>query len=76
MSLSASSHVGQLLSWVVRAWQQTGSASLAGMVIEGIVFLVLMEAARDAEQDLTAIIGQVKAINNAKTWLRDIEVQP
>jgi hypothetical protein len=39
--------------------------------IEAIAFLVLMQAAKSAQEDLKAIMAQVKAINDAKKCLRD-----
>jgi hypothetical protein len=52
--------------------QQVDSASLAGSDIEELVFLVMMETAHNAEQDLNSIMDHVKAINNAKAALRKI----
>ena len=38
----------------------------AGVVIEALAFLVLMQAAKSGQEDLKAILAQVKAINAAK----------
>jgi len=40
--------------------------------IEAIAFLVLMEATRSAQEDLKAIMAEVKAITNAKAQLRSM----
>jgi len=49
---------------------QLGAAG--GADIEALAFLVLMQATRDAEADLKAIMAQVKAANAAKQKLRDL----
>ena len=43
---------------------------LAGGDIEALAFLVLMAAAKSAQEDLRAIMGEVKAINEAKKKMR------
>ncbi len=43
---------------------------LNGADIEAVAFLVLMEAAKSAQEDLKAIMAHVKAINNAKAQER------
>ncbi len=43
-----------------------------GTDIETLVFTVLMEAAKSAQEDLKAIMAAVKAINAAKQHLRDV----
>ena len=40
--------------------------------IEAIVFLVLMQASKSAQEDLKAIMAQVKAINSQKSKLREV----
>lgn len=45
-------------------------AGLAGGDIEALAFLVLVAAAKSAEEDLRAIMGKVKAINEAKKKVR------
>jgi len=40
--------------------------------IEALVFLVLMEAAKSAQEDLRAIMASVKAINDAKATYREM----
>lgn len=44
----------------------------AGADIAELAFVVLMEATNDADQDLQAIMAGVKAINDAKTQLRNL----
>ncbi len=44
--------------------------------IEAIAFLVLMQASRSAQEDLKAIMAEVKAITNAKAKLREMLDQP
>ena len=44
----------------------------ADMDIEALVMLVMMRAARDAEDDLRAIMAEMKAANAAKQKLRDL----
>jgi Arc/MetJ-type ribon-helix-helix transcriptional regulator len=44
----------------------------AGMDIEAMVFIVLMEAARDAQEDLKEIMNEMKARNAAKKKLREL----
>lgn len=39
--------------------------------IEALAFLVLMEAAKSAQEDLKAIMGRVKAINASKAQMRE-----
>jgi Arc/MetJ-type ribon-helix-helix transcriptional regulator len=51
-------------------WNILGN--LNGGDIEAIAFLVLMQASKSAQEDLKAIMAQVKAINNAKAALRDL----
>jgi len=46
--------------------------NLAGADIEALCFLVLMQAAKSAQEDLKAIMAEVKAINNTKDRQRDI----
>jgi Arc/MetJ-type ribon-helix-helix transcriptional regulator len=45
---------------------------LNGADIEAVAFLVLMEAAKSAQEDLKAIMAEVKAMTRAKTKLRDL----
>lgn len=40
--------------------------------IEALCFLVLMQAAKSAQEDLKAIMAQVKAINREKAKLREL----
>jgi hypothetical protein len=51
----------------------TGSASLAGADIEAVAFLVLIEAAKAAQEDLKAIMDGVKAINKQKEGWRQVQ---
>lgn len=44
--------------------------SMNGQDIEALAFLVLMQASKSAQEDLKAIMAQVKAINNQKEKLR------
>jgi hypothetical protein len=53
---------------VQTTWAVLGSMSAAD--IEAIAFLVLMQAARSAQEDLKAIMAGVKAINDAKAKAR------
>jgi putative addiction module CopG family antidote len=60
---------------VRRFQRQTELASLGdlgGADIEALAFLVLMQAAKSAQEDLKAIMARVKAINEAKSALRDL----
>jgi len=41
--------------------------------IEAIAFLVLMQAAKSAQEDLKSVMGQVKAINAAKASVRETQ---
>jgi putative addiction module CopG family antidote len=50
----------------------TFDASTAGGDIEAMVFIVLMEAAKSAREDLRGIMAEVKAINAAKSALRSV----
>jgi hypothetical protein len=45
--------------------------SLNGADIEALAFLVLMAAAKSAQEDLKAIMASVKAINDQKAEMRD-----
>jgi hypothetical protein len=45
--------------------------NISGADIEAICFLVLMQAAKSAQEDLKAIMDKVKAINEQKAKLRD-----
>ncbi len=47
----------------------------AGADIEAMVFIVLMQAANDMDQDLQQIMAQVKAETAAKQKLRDLQNQ-
>lgn len=51
-------------------WSVLGN--LNGGDIEAVAFLVLMQAAKSAQEDLKAIMAHVKAINNAKAALRSL----
>jgi hypothetical protein len=44
----------------------------AGQDVQAMAFIVLMQAANDAEQDLQDMANQVKAINNSKQQLRNL----
>jgi hypothetical protein len=55
-----------------RVAQGARSAGLGGDAgTEALVFLVLMQAAKSAQEDLKAIMNGVKAINAAKEKIRD-----
>jgi hypothetical protein len=58
--------------------QLNGSGTLAGSFgsadIEALVFVVLMNATQDMDQDLKTIMGQVNAINQAKESLRSLQL--
>lgn len=56
-------------TWVKGTWGK--GAGLADGDIMALAFLVLMEASKSAQEDLKAIMAQVKAINNAKEQLRE-----
>ena len=45
----------------------------AGVDVEALAFLVLMQAAKSAQEDLKAIMAQVKAINAAKAHQRQAQ---
>ena len=51
-------------------WAVLGSMN--GQDIEAIAFLVLMQAAKSAQEDLKAIMAAVKAVNSAKANLREL----
>src|SRR5215204_3027209 len=60
---------------VRRFERQTELASLGDLGaadIEALAFLVLMQAAKSAQEDLKAVMARVKAINEAKSALRDL----
>jgi len=60
---------------VRRFERQTELASLGdlgGNDIEALAFLVLMQAAKSAQEDLKAVMARVKAINEAKSAVRDL----
>lgn len=54
----------------------TGSVSVLGSRndadIEALAFIVLMQAAKSAQEDLKAIMNGVKAINDAKAKMREL----
>jgi putative addiction module CopG family antidote len=52
--------------------REKGAAIGADADIEGLAFLVLMEAAKSAQEDVRAIMASVKAINAAKRALREL----
>jgi hypothetical protein len=52
------------------SWAVLGNISNAD--IEALCFLVLMQAAKSAQEDLKAIMAQVKAINDAKEKQREL----
>jgi len=59
----------------IRASLGSGFAVLGSMPdadIMALAFLVMMEAAESAQEDLRTIMAEVKAINNAKAALRDL----
>ncbi len=56
-------------TWVKTTWGKL--AGLADADIMALAFIVLMEAAKSAREDLKAIMDGVKAINNAKDALRE-----
>jgi Arc/MetJ-type ribon-helix-helix transcriptional regulator len=58
-----------LAGTVTSAWMPI---ALGGQDIEALIVLVLMEAAKSAEEDLKAIMAQVKATTAAKRALRDL----
>lgn len=53
-----------------RVFKELGS--LANSDIEAMVFIVMMQAARDAEEDLKEIMDEMKARNAAKKKLREL----
>jgi putative addiction module CopG family antidote len=60
---------------VRRLERQTELATLGelgGTDIEALAFLVLMQGAKSAQEDLKAIMARVKAINDAKSAHRDL----
>ncbi|MFN8290482.1 MAG: hypothetical protein U0U70_09505 [Chitinophagaceae bacterium] len=56
----------------VRARNYAQPGNLPDADIEALVFLVLMQASKSAQEDLKAIMAQVKAINNAKAKQRQV----
>lgn len=55
-----------------QAQQHARGSSLGQMDIEALVMLVMMEASKSAQEDLKAIMGKVKSINNQKTQQREL----
>lgn len=55
---------------VANQWNVLGN--LNGQDIEAIAFLVLMQAAKSAQEDLKAIMANVKSINNQKASQREM----
>jgi putative addiction module CopG family antidote len=47
--------------------------SFNGSDIEALAFIVMMQAARDAEEDLKEIMNEMKAMNAAKRKLRELQ---
>ncbi len=72
--------INAALQQMAAADGQAGSAAdlmgLAGLGssedVEAAAFLVMMEATRSAQEDLKAIMAEVKAMTNAKAKLRDL----
>lgn len=50
----------------------TMSGDINGADIEALAFIVLMQAVKSAQDDLKAVMAQVKAIHQAKARLRDV----
>jgi hypothetical protein len=48
--------------------------SMNGQDIEAIAFLMLMQAAKSAQEDLKSIMAKVKSINNSKEHMRELLV--
>jgi Arc/MetJ-type ribon-helix-helix transcriptional regulator len=46
--------------------------AISDVDIEAMAFIVLMQAAQSAREDLKVIMAEVKAINAAKAWLREL----
>jgi hypothetical protein len=64
---------GQTASELVGRSSASGLGLLAaGADTAELAFVVLMEATRDADQDLRDIMAEVRALTNAKARLRDI----
>lgn len=57
---------------VTAAAVAVGPANLSELDIEALCFIVLMEAAKSAQEDLRAIMAEVKAINEAKQTQREL----
>lgn len=57
---------------VKAAYKQEGIGSLGDADIEAMAFLVLMQAAQSAQEDLKAIMAQVKAINASREGVRQM----
>jgi hypothetical protein len=53
------------------ATQYAALGSMNNADIEALAFLVLMQAAKSAQEDLKSIMAHVKSINNQKSKLRD-----
>ena len=46
--------------------------NVAGADVEALAFVVLMNAAQDAQDDLKAILAEVRALNRQKSRLREL----
>lgn len=66
--------VGALRTAAQSNWAVLGN--MQGADIEALCFLVLMEAAKSAQEDLKAVMAHVKAINNAKASQRQSLASP
>src|SRR5450755_2633688 len=65
--------IGQTASGVSGHGGESGLGPLAaGADIAELAFVVLMDAAQDANRDLQGIMAEVKAMTNAKQALRDL----
>lgn len=57
---------------VKAAYEQEGIGAVGDADIEALAFLVLMQAAHSAQEDLKAIMAQVKAINASREGVRQM----
>jgi uncharacterized spore protein YtfJ len=63
---------GAAVAAVKAAYKQEGIGSPSDADIEAMAFLVLMQAAQSAQEDLKAIMASVKTINNSREGVRQM----
>ena len=68
--MSASDKPDRVTPAAPNTWDALGN--LDSSDVESLAFLVLMQAAKSAQEDLRAIMAQVKTVNQHKQKLRDL----